>query len=220
METINWKNHLVELVVVIIGISIAFSLNNWAQANKSRQEEQDYITSIIIDLDDDIQQMQDIIDSSEILRTRSMELFQYLYGHPDPLSAITHEHMTAYYRVSYFQPNQSTYSALINSGELDLIRNFELRSNISALYTDHYEEVSGADAFVHKLVDDNLYPYIIENVKFSRTGVEELAPLKTTHFTNLSGSFYNMLNTRSTIYRENIVRAQALKDELKSYSRR
>ena len=40
---INWKNSLVELAVVFIGITLAFMLNNWREASNNREYEEKYL---------------------------------------------------------------------------------------------------------------------------------------------------------------------------------
>ena len=54
-------NHLIELVVVVIGISIAFALNRWYENTKSEELEQKYMESLFDDLEKD----KDIVDWDE-----------------------------------------------------------------------------------------------------------------------------------------------------------
>lgn len=49
-QKIHWKNHFMELLVVVIGITIAFILENWRQERASSELEQKYLTSFKDDL--------------------------------------------------------------------------------------------------------------------------------------------------------------------------
>ena len=42
---IDWKSKLIDLLIVIIGITIAFQLNNLNESNKSKAKEKDYLKS-------------------------------------------------------------------------------------------------------------------------------------------------------------------------------
>lgn len=50
MKQINWWQYIVELIVVIIGISIAFSLENWREHQKEHQITKEYLESLKVDL--------------------------------------------------------------------------------------------------------------------------------------------------------------------------
>lgn len=62
MEKINWKNYFIELIVVFIGITAAFLLNNWREDYESDELESKYINSIKNDV------IQDSISVHEILK--------------------------------------------------------------------------------------------------------------------------------------------------------
>ena len=42
---IDWKSKFIDLLIVIVGISIAFKLNTWNESNKANREIQEYILS-------------------------------------------------------------------------------------------------------------------------------------------------------------------------------
>ena len=42
---IDWKSKLIDLLIVITGITIAFQLNNLNESNKSKTQERDYLKS-------------------------------------------------------------------------------------------------------------------------------------------------------------------------------
>ena len=42
---IDWKSKFIDLLIVIIGITIAFQLNNLNDSNKSKAKEKDYLKS-------------------------------------------------------------------------------------------------------------------------------------------------------------------------------
>ena len=216
-EPIDWRNHLIELLVVIIGISIAFALNNWSEGNKEKQSERDHLQSLITDLETDIATLQSHVDSMNAIRNKTMQLFGILYSPGDPKTRLEHAHITAFYSVTYFKPKSSTYNAILASGNFELIRDYGLRSAISELYNVHYEELADMDRFVRNLVDTNIYPFMLKHIEFSRTGLSDHSPLMTTEFTNLSGSFVNIMERRKQVYEEIRQRSEELRTRIEAY---
>lgn len=62
---INWTDHIVNLFVVILGISIVFWLNSWAESNRAEKLEDQYPEGIIKDIEHDMDQMDMLTKYSE-----------------------------------------------------------------------------------------------------------------------------------------------------------
>lgn len=200
---IKWKTHFIELLVVIIGISIAFALEGWSERNKNKTLEINYLQSLKTDLLQDKQEMTGVLDSSNVILTYMGETFQYLFTNRD-IKDFKRHHITSSYTAPYFYPKNGTYLSLVNSGNLNLIRDFEIKSALADLYDVQYAEIERIDGVVKNLVDNMIYPYVIENVRFSstRNGVEDVKALKTNKAINLMGSYMNFLKTRKSGYEE------------------
>ncbi len=198
---IQWRTHFIELLVVIIGISIAFALEGWSEKSKNKQLETNYLQSLKTDLLQDKDDMQVVIDSSDVITRYIGETFQYLFTNRE-VEVFKRHHVTSTYTAPYFYPKNGTYLSLVNSGNLNLIRNFEIKSSLADLYDVQYAEVARLDGVVKNLVDNMIYPYVIDNVRFSamRDGVDDVSALKANKAVNLMGSYMNFLNTRKSGY--------------------
>ncbi len=64
-QKINWLNHFIELVVVVIGITLAFMLNNWREAYVNHRMEEKYLNSFMDDLNFDRVQLDSLIFYNE-----------------------------------------------------------------------------------------------------------------------------------------------------------
>jgi hypothetical protein len=62
---IDWRNHFVELIVVFIGITLAFMLNNWRENNNNQEMAEKYLNSFRNDIAYDHTQLDSIINSNE-----------------------------------------------------------------------------------------------------------------------------------------------------------
>ena len=54
MKSINWRYALGEVIIVIIGISLAFSLNNWKERQADRQQREQYLSALKLDINGEI----------------------------------------------------------------------------------------------------------------------------------------------------------------------
>jgi len=219
-QKISWKLHLVELVVVIIGISIAFTLEGWSEAKKRNELEQDYLSSIQVDILKDIDDLKKVNDSTRQIIKYIGEVFQFTFQKV-PLESYKRHHVTSSYLATYFYPQNGTYLSLMNSGDINVIKDFDLKAALSDLYNVKYKELERMDQVLKNLADNRIQPYMIDNVRFSydRDGIEDATPLTSNKAFNLLGSFFNLLNNRQQEYQSMITRCQELKvmiDNLKN----
>jgi hypothetical protein len=198
---IQWRTHFIELLVVIIGISIAFALEGWSDNRKNRELEVNYLQSLKTDLLKDKADMKAVLDSSDVLLRYMNETFQYLFSQSD-IRMFKRHHITSSYTAPYFYPKNGTYLSMVNSGDLNLIKDFDIKSDLADLYDVQYAEVERVDGIINNLVDNMVYPFMIENVRFSsmRDGVEDIAALRSNKAINLMGSYMNFLVRRKEGY--------------------
>lgn len=201
-NTINFRPYLTDLIVVIVGITIAFALENFSQSKKESNEEKLYLQALKEDLVSDKRNLRQLQDSSEVLMKNLGETFQFLYTN-QPTDRFENYHITSAYTAPYFSGNIGTYNALINSGDLKIISSFGLKTALADHYNVVYPKVHDMDEFIRSLVDNHLYPYMLKNITFTgRKGIADTAPLKKNEAINLMGSYMNFLNNRNQIYLE------------------
>ncbi len=133
---LNWKYALVEILIVIIGVSIAFLLNNWATDRKDLQTERLYLKNIVLDLQTDIAHL----DSNANEINKQLQIVQQVFpflGKPDTVRDTVFMKVFQLASLVEFIPEDATYQALINSGDLKLIRSFTLRAKIASHYANY-----------------------------------------------------------------------------------
>ena len=127
-----------EIVLVVLGILIALSVNNWNQENKDRQLGEDYLFRIHRDLVQDTINFRQIIHSNNVLREDIKLLLVTLYDGVESIEEV--QYMSAIYDQALdqvFSPNDNTYKGMISSGALGLIKNPELKEEIVELYSQY-----------------------------------------------------------------------------------
>lgn len=133
---INWQYAIGEIIIVIIGISIAFGLNNWAQAQQERKLEKLYFRNLEKDLSNDI----DSLNQNIYILGQNLDYIRQLIPH---LGTELSGRDTTYGKVFTvaetvaFIPEDATYHTLVNSGDFKLISDFELKAAIEKHYRQY-----------------------------------------------------------------------------------
>ena len=115
-----------EIILVVIGILIALSINNWNNRNKEEQKEFVYIKSMIEDIESDIMQSENIIKRLDLtvirIDTLLIELSsQHIYYNSNKAYNL----FISSAGFADFTPNDRTMQLLKNSGGFELISHKE-----------------------------------------------------------------------------------------------
>lgn len=160
------KYVLQEIIIVIIGISIAFSMNKCAENSKDDKLKIQYLTNLKSDVEADKIQLQENLKAigkklkicDDLIPTLNTGQQQGM-----PLMNNTFELV----QYTTFSPKNTTFKALINSGDLKLIENFNLKTNIQGHYTN-YETVADVYARHQSLIKDYLGSYMIIDADYDQ----------------------------------------------------
>ena len=124
-----------EIVLVVIGILIALSINNWNEIRKDNRQEVVYYCKIKEDLETDKNNISNIMD--DILERQQVckKLLLKLHSTPEDKSVILDDFLAAV-RSDVFHPNKAAISSLMSSGKLSLLQNEKLKKMILQYYID------------------------------------------------------------------------------------
>jgi hypothetical protein len=145
-----------ELLIVIVGILIAFQIDRWAEERRDRALEYDYLVRLKDDLQSEIQRMNVALRQADSRIAAVLFLEDALANSSVVLerpSAIAFAIETATWR-SFPQINGYIYSELQSTGNLSLLRSKPLRQDLA----DHYSAIRSADRVgldrdIHRLFD-------------------------------------------------------------------
>ena len=121
---------------MIIGISIAFALNNWAGNNQARKIEKLYLRNLEKDLSNDL----DSLNKNIYLLGQNLDDINKLEPHLGRKMPGRDTIFSKAFNVAAtitFIPEDATYHTLINSGDLKLISDFNLKSSIEKHYREY-----------------------------------------------------------------------------------
>lgn len=127
----GWLNHLFNFLAVILGVYLAFLINERAKVNQDRRESVLLMTSLVEDLSEDIKTYEQYQLPANIQHQQNVEdLLNVLFS--DDIEGLD---VSTIFEVENYAPTTSTYSSMKASGKLSLIEDLALQKNL----TDYYE---------------------------------------------------------------------------------
>ena len=158
----NWRHAIGEVLLIVIGISIALGANSWYEDRKERAEERAVLRQIVESLNVDLQTFQDaqrnhLVQESDIIR-----LIEHMEGDA-PYQADLGPLFRSLRRWIWIVTSTAPYEALKSRG-FALIGDQDLRSKIIYYYENEVRSVLGAAENDRAFVVSQLAPFIDRNL--------------------------------------------------------
>ena len=123
-----------EIILVVIGILIALSINNWNENNKDRHIEQEYLVSLNEEFNYNLIELEKMIKRNNFNADNALELSK-LMG-PDNPSITENEFADLAMNMTnlevQYRPNKAVLDEIISSGKLSIFRNDKLKFGLSS----------------------------------------------------------------------------------------
>ncbi|QLG46631.1 DUF6090 family protein [Costertonia aggregata] len=215
MERKNIGYVLREILIVIIGITIAFSMNKCSDSIKNNSVRKEYIMNLIGDISTD----RDVLQANLIAIDKKIEtcneMIAILNSDPDgKLQLFNMVFEVLDYEI--FNPESITYSTLINSGDMKLINDFGLKKAIQGHYTN-YEYVDDIYQKHLALIRDYLGNYMINNADYDEVTKGRLPFLDKTKLKNIIRALTTTLLEKKEAARKGIDSCDSVLTVLRSY---
>lgn len=217
MKNINWLDHIANLLVVILGISIAFYMEGWREDAGNRMQERKYLESMVTDLQTDIEALDTLLSINEELSAALVNLSLASVGRPyGSDSALMYQTLKIQYNPP-FTPQRTAYESLKASGKMGLINDFELRNQIVDLYEQFYRGTAEYDDALDEHVRDFVKPYYMKNVRF--TGPQSIDPafLNSDEFRNIIFAYRYLFIAKDEFYKNVLNKTDSVKNEIVGY---
>lgn len=149
---------LLELVVVVLGITISFAFQDWRQARTDRAEERRLLDAFATELRLDVADLrQRGANLAEGVGMLQQLLDPTVVARDDAALDRAMDHALGYMS---FAPSMATYAELRQTGASRLLRDKDLLRQLIALYDRLYPMAGEWDLINRKLVLDSMFPYI------------------------------------------------------------
>lgn len=167
----NFRYYLFELLVVFAGVSLAFAFDRIYDSYKESVDEKKYLRSFSSDLKSDLASIDTLINRN----SKNLEVMEAIISDFDESSEEERKEMQAEIIAVMlsqfkFEKQTSTYEALKYAGNLAIISNQELRTNIVDLYLG-YESINLIEQVYNDFVSKYIYPIGIENMNLASGSV-------------------------------------------------
>ncbi|WOD44219.1 DUF6090 family protein [Hwangdonia lutea] len=160
----QFKYAIGEILIVIVGISIAFSINKYAEIQKNNALKKQYLENIKSDIEIDKQHLQNNYDAIETKITTLNEVIPLL-NTDTSVSGKSIFKIFKVFSLTEFYPKDITYQTMINSGDFKLIDDFGLKTAIEEHYSNYKSILKDYERqeIIHK---DYLGKYMIYDMDF------------------------------------------------------
>jgi len=126
-----------EIVLVVIGILIALQINNWNEETKERNKEVTYLKNIQRDLKDQLNSIDEQIASeSSFVNTAAYLMNAYKEDTFKNIDSDFFSKLTDLQSRKTFLIIDPTYTDLLSSGNIDIIRNSDFKDQLIKYYQD------------------------------------------------------------------------------------
>lgn len=126
-----------EIVLVVIGILIALQINNWNKRDQDLAKESSYLKNIQRDLNDQIKSIDNQITYETKFIDDASHLITYFNTNSfNDLDSIFFTKLSNLHTRKTFVVNDPTYTDLLSSGNIDLIKNANFKDKLIQYYNE------------------------------------------------------------------------------------
>jgi hypothetical protein len=161
----NWYRYGLETLVVVMGVLIAFSLNNWNEQGKENKNEQKVLASLLQDFQHNLINLDHALklypemEEREIKMLRLMGLDDDSLNKMDPLDIIRTEYLLTVIV-------DGTLNSILNSEKLEIIKDEELKKLLTS-YPSAVRKFKKREENLEKLILDIQRPLIEKYVSLT-----------------------------------------------------
>jgi len=201
----NLKKYLLyavgEILLVMIGISLAFQLDNWNDDRIKRNDEKNYYESLRAQIADD----GEIILEQIHFNNRYMAEFKYVNeiienndrSKMDTLGLLV-RHLTQY---SDFDSQGNIYETMMNSGQINLLKNDKIVNGIKDL-EENYIYINRMENIHYETIIGYAGPTVSSVLKFSNREVKKPDDVFSFEFQNLVISLIQIMEEKDRTYNQ------------------
>jgi len=134
----KFRNYLLyafgEIILVVIGILIALSINNWNQTKSNQKIIDDYLDKISVNINSDLKKLETLINQ----RTEALALCDTIVMYYDSKNIsnpkLFEKGFFSVFIESRFSPNTNAYESLKSSGFMKNLKHLKIEEKLSSYY--------------------------------------------------------------------------------------
>jgi len=157
--------YLIEVLIIVIGVLIAFYLTNWGNEVDKRRTENEIVSQIYFELNDNLVDLQNDLVIHRTALQSQLNIQKYLDGGKADIDSL----MMDFYWASkeeYIFPNTSAFENLRNTG-MSIVEKNSLRDLITLVYNNNFPRISKGNN-LHPDINEYTSDYYKKNFKVNR----------------------------------------------------
>jgi hypothetical protein len=164
-----------EIVLVVIGILIALSINNWNENKKKRVQERFILENLKIDLQVDRKNIMNEMETITLNIKNLSFCTDAVLDRINPSRELFIRNLNSLLTINNFDQNKTTFNNIVSSGQIEYIHNQELIDSITQYYNFDYK---GWDTALRDYTRNIIAPFMlnfdhIPQANIDRKGFED-----------------------------------------------
>jgi len=164
LRFLNWRTALGELIIVIVGVLIALSVDSWWEGRANRLEEAEHLVALRAEAEQNLAQLYVKIAGVERFTESTRTLIRILEGHqkapsPDALVELT----WSSFSFQEYVPQFTAYDNLLSTGSVRLLSDEKLKIEL-ARFKATAEGLNQLD-WQQDQWNEIIQPWVIENLQ-------------------------------------------------------
>jgi hypothetical protein len=212
IKNYEWGKLFFELIVVFLGVTAGFILNNWRIEQDERRIEEKYLTSFLQDIELDIPEIEKAVETDSVWLTQAKPMLNSIINKSIKLDS-AQAMIKMIVKISRLDANKSTFEEISNSGNLNILTDFELKSQIVKYYLD-LGGVEFIDEYFNKYFSDFVMPFILSEYSVLTGEFNNKSIVNSVRFSNVVAGYYSMVQQRVAAYESLLNDSYLLRDEL------
>jgi len=212
---INWPEKVIDFLIVIFGITIAFQLNNWNEIRKSELKERNYIQSFYEENIDNETNLKNALSFS-LSNKKNIDTLIHIIQSKNYSDRSIQTLLQSMLQISNYNPATTTMDNITASGEFELIKDINLRKEIINNYKTHNTTLKFEGLLLDHM-NNYLIPFYFENIRFADPHPLDKDLINTPLFENIVFGYSVLLNQQIDGYQNNLEKIISLNEELDKY---
>ena len=185
-KKIDWLNHFLEFIVVVIGILLAFQLNTCSEKKQEATLVEGHIENILEETRFNKDRVTGIQKNSKDL----LGMIDSLMVVVEDEKRLEKEHWLTFkiMALDYLYIKKNAYNSLITTGDIRYVDNVNLRNDVISLY-EYYEWAEGYDVMTRNIFSDYYYPYMMNNMDMTGVTIQPQEVYNGKKFKNILSSY-------------------------------
>ncbi|MBT6765423.1 MAG: hypothetical protein HOA90_12925 [Prolixibacteraceae bacterium] len=201
----DWRKLTLELIVVFLGVTVGFLLNNWRIQNQEKSLEQKYLNGFAQNIKINNTSLQTAIETDSLRIENMKPMILILQSGELPADSVISVFQNII-SISRLEFHTDTYQEIINSGNLNIITNFQLKEKI-VNYHISIDGVKFVEDYFHNYHNTFVLPFVLNEFNMLTGELNNLDIIETVKFSNVIASYYSMLQQQLKVYKELLVKS-------------